>query len=258
MKSRTVRHGLSSASRSPRPSCCRKTVALSVGRRNSTVSISGTSTPSLKRSTVNRMFTSRLRRASRLDRRRWRGGRGDCESRYPGIVELLGHELGVLDADAEAEGSHPPHRCDLVEQGLQNDSEAGVVAGIDVGERRRVVPGASLPPHRVEVGLVVEPEVLERSQQPSFQGFPQAQLDCGAPVEPVPNLEAVARSGVAVSPRSSLGRRWRSKLAYVFVSALAWWNSSTTTIAIRRRCRKPSTTTYCSARGVADGRADLA
>ena len=38
--------------RSPRPSCWRNTVALSVGRRKSTVSTSGTSTPSLNRSTV--------------------------------------------------------------------------------------------------------------------------------------------------------------------------------------------------------------
>ena len=52
MKSSTVRQGLSSARRRPRPSCWRKTVALSVGRRKSTVSISGMSTPSLNRSTV--------------------------------------------------------------------------------------------------------------------------------------------------------------------------------------------------------------
>ena len=63
MKSSTVRHGLSSASRSPRPSCWRKTVALSVGRRNSTVSISGMSTPSLNRSTVKSTLTSRGRGA---------------------------------------------------------------------------------------------------------------------------------------------------------------------------------------------------
>ena len=47
IKSSTVRHSLSSARRSPRPSCCKKTVRLSVGRRNRTVFISGMSTPSL-------------------------------------------------------------------------------------------------------------------------------------------------------------------------------------------------------------------
>lgn len=38
----------------PRPNCWRKTVALSVGRRKRMVSISGMSTPSLKRSTTKR------------------------------------------------------------------------------------------------------------------------------------------------------------------------------------------------------------
>src|SRR3546814_9616716 len=50
-KSRTVQMLLFASRRSPRPSCCRRTVGLSVGRSKSKVSTDGTSTPSLKRST---------------------------------------------------------------------------------------------------------------------------------------------------------------------------------------------------------------
>ena len=51
IRSITVRYGLPSARRRPRPSCWVKTVALSVGRSSSTVSTLGTSTPSPSTST---------------------------------------------------------------------------------------------------------------------------------------------------------------------------------------------------------------
>lgn len=47
IKSRTVRHSLFSARRSPRPSCCKNTVSDSVGRKKRMVFTSGISTPSL-------------------------------------------------------------------------------------------------------------------------------------------------------------------------------------------------------------------
>ena len=61
------RAALSRARRRPRPSCCRNSVGLSVGRSNNRVSTFGTSTPSLNRSTVNTTFTrpaARSRRAA--------------------------------------------------------------------------------------------------------------------------------------------------------------------------------------------------
>ena len=51
IRSITVRYGLWSARRRPRPSCCVNTVALSVGRSSRTVSTVGTSTPSPRTST---------------------------------------------------------------------------------------------------------------------------------------------------------------------------------------------------------------
>ena len=47
-KSRTVKYSLPTDFRKPLPNCCRKTVRLSVGLKNNTVSISGKSIPSLK------------------------------------------------------------------------------------------------------------------------------------------------------------------------------------------------------------------
>ena len=63
----TVQRALPRARRRPRPSCCRNSVGLSVGRSNNRVSTFGTSTPSLNRSTVNTTFTrpaARSRRAA--------------------------------------------------------------------------------------------------------------------------------------------------------------------------------------------------
>jgi hypothetical protein len=84
-----VEHGagaLARVLRRPRPSCWRNSVGLSVGRSMSTVSTSGTSTPSLNRSTENTTFTvpaarsrSAASRSARglsphTPRRRCRGG----------------------------------------------------------------------------------------------------------------------------------------------------------------------------------------
>ena len=89
-KSSTVRTALSRVGASPRPSCCRKIVALSVGRRNSTVSTSGTSRPSLKRSTVKRTFTSpRSRSPERVAGRLAGVSPADRASRDTGFVEDL-------------------------------------------------------------------------------------------------------------------------------------------------------------------------
>ena len=106
-KSRTVKTALSRVRRSPRPSCCRNRVALSVGRSNSTVSTSGRSRPSLNRSAANRAFTRRSRRS--LQGRGALGRRGrpaDRQRRDTGLAEGLGHEFGVSHADAEAESAH--------------------------------------------------------------------------------------------------------------------------------------------------------
>ena len=88
--------------RRPRPSCCRNSVGLSVGRSMSTVSTAGTSTPSLNRSTENTTCTRPAARSRSAASRSasWAvapdGDGGDAV-----VVEVCGHEPGVLDAHAE-------------------------------------------------------------------------------------------------------------------------------------------------------------
>ncbi len=102
MKSRTVRHALSGERRSPRPSCWRKTVALSVGRRKRMVSTLGMSTPSLKRSTVK--MTWSVPRSSAVDVRE-----RETRKRLDGREDVLA-ALRSLPADEElAEGAVAEH-----------------------------------------------------------------------------------------------------------------------------------------------------
>ena len=138
MKSRTVSTALPRVRRRPRPSCCRKIVALSVGRRNSTVSTSGMSRPSLKRSTAKSTLTRRAAGpASACSRSALQVSAADGQRRDAGLVEDCGHVLGVRDADAEPERPHRPDVDDLVAELRQSTiARAGVVAGVDVGQLR--------------------------------------------------------------------------------------------------------------------------
>ena len=72
-KSSTVNTALSRVRRSPRPSCCKNRVALSVGLRKSKVSTSGRSRPSLNRSAANKTFSRRARRSWSARARPWAG-----------------------------------------------------------------------------------------------------------------------------------------------------------------------------------------
>ena len=72
-KSSTVQTLLPGAFRRPRPSCCRNSVGLSVGRSSSSVSTVGTSTPSLNRSTEK---TTRTRPVGEVAQRRRCARRG--------------------------------------------------------------------------------------------------------------------------------------------------------------------------------------
>ena len=106
-KSRTVQAPCPCALRRPRPSCWRNSVGLSVGRSIRIVSTSGTSTPSLKRSTEK---THPDPAGRQVAQRRLAFGSGavapDGDGGDAVAVEVVGHELGVLDAHAEPEAAH--------------------------------------------------------------------------------------------------------------------------------------------------------
>ena len=90
--------------RRPRPSCWRNSVGLSVGRSIRIVSTSGTSTPSLNRSTEKTTRTRPAARSRSAPSRSACAGFARDRHRVDAVaVEVLGHEVGVLDADAEPE-----------------------------------------------------------------------------------------------------------------------------------------------------------
>jgi hypothetical protein len=97
----------------------------------------------------------------------------------------------VRDAHTEAERAHAARIGDLVRDGAGDQAHAGVVRRVEVLELSHVV-AAARPRDAGEVGLVVQPEVMERAQQAAFERLPQAQLDRNAPIEPVQHALAVS------------------------------------------------------------------
>ena len=182
--------------RSPRPSCWRNSVGLSVGRSIRTVSTAGTSTPSLKRSTEN---TARIRPSAE--------GRGaQPPARARGLspqtatdvdavaVEVLRHEAGVLDAHAEAEAAHR-RRLGVVGHLLHDQAGPGVGAGVGGAQRLDVVAAAPPPRDVPEVEPIVDAEVEEGREVLLVDRVPQPQLGGDAIVEPVQDRQAVAALG---------------------------------------------------------------
>ena len=137
-------------------------MGLSVGRSMSTVSTSGTSTPSLNRSTEN---TTRTRPCGQIPQRGLTLGPravapdGDGGDAMAG--EVLGHEPGVLDADAEPEAPHR-RRVGVLGDLLDDEPGPGVGAGVGVAERLDVVAASSPPRDLAQVEAVVDAEVEER------------------------------------------------------------------------------------------------
>ena len=95
-KSSTVQTVLPCALRSPRPSCCRNSVGLSVGRSISSVSTAGTSTPSLNRSTENTTLHAPAARSRSAASPLVRGlSPQTATAAMPCVVEDARHEAGV-------------------------------------------------------------------------------------------------------------------------------------------------------------------
>ncbi len=135
------------------------------------------------------------RAAEPLQRRRAVGVVGaavDGDGGDAGAVEHLGHVVGVLDRDAEADGPHLLRAGDLVAEFADHLGGAGVVAGVEVAQLRGVVV-AALPLQLAEVDVVRDAEVVERHQQIGVQGVPEAQFAGGAAVEELlGDVDAVA------------------------------------------------------------------
>ena len=182
-------------------------MALSVGRRNSTVSTSGMSRPSLNRSAANRMLTrralseasARLARSSGSLRSRRAQG---CRPREHTAMSSACATLTQKPRARIAPGSETFSRV------LEHDSRTGVVAGVDVAELGLVVT-TTRPGDGPQVGAVGDDEVVERAEQSCARA---SQSRSSAAVRPSKNDRTSmpsARSGVAVRPSSSTGRGGR-------------------------------------------------
>lgn len=106
-------------------------------------------------------------------------------------VEVLGHELGVLDAHAEPETPHRgwiPVLGDLV----HDEPRPRVRARVHVGERGGVVATTSAPRDLRQIKTIVDPVVEKRGQVLLVDRIPQAEFCRDAVVEPVEDRQPVA------------------------------------------------------------------
>ena len=195
-KSSTVHSALPRARRSPRPSCWRNSVGLSVGRSSSSVSTFGTSTPSLKRSTVNTTLTRPARdRAAPRSRSSVGAVAPDRHCRDAAARNCSAMKRACATVTQNPSASHRVRVADLEADLLDDPPGPGVVGGEDVGEGGRVVAGAALPRHLAEVGAVVHAEVRERHEILLVDRVPDPQLGGDPTVEVPQDVEAVGSLG---------------------------------------------------------------
>lgn len=110
--------------------------------------------------------------------------------RNPSLIEAARHELGVADADAEAEGAHAAEIADLSAELLHDLHEPRIVARVDVLELAIVVTAAG-PCHVRDVDVVVDAEIVERREQAAIESFPEPELDRDPVIEPLQDRFAV-------------------------------------------------------------------
>ena len=114
--------------------------------------------------------------------------------------------MGVLHAHAEAQGPHRIQVGDFVCQFAQDQAQAGVVGGVEVGEGfAGVAVAAPLDPG--EIRAVVESEVVEGAEQALLQGAPEAQFGGDAAVKPMEDVLAAGALGGGGEAQQQHGRQ---------------------------------------------------
>ena len=150
----------------PFPSCWRKSVGLSVGRRNRrSWSTFGTSTPSLKRSTA------------KNDLKYCQQSKGPLSAfvllsaavcpvtataETPAAENTLCHELGVLNADAKAESPHSAWVCNRPPNLLKDAARPHITGSKKVRQSVNVVADSATPRDISQVEAVMDAVVEER------------------------------------------------------------------------------------------------
>ena len=107
------------------------------------------------------------------------------------MVEVVGHEPGVFDADAEAEGAHR-RRVGVVGDFLHHQASPRVGTRVGVAQCVDVVAASAAPWDLAQVEAVVNPEVEEGRQVLLIDGLPESQFGGDAVVEPLEDRDAVA------------------------------------------------------------------
>ena len=102
------------------------------------------------------------------------------------VVEVVGHESGVLDADAEPEGPHRG-RIRVVGDFLHHQPSPRVGTRVRVAQCVDVVAASAAPWDLAQVESVVNPEVQEGRQVLLIDGLPESQFGGDAIVEPLEN-----------------------------------------------------------------------
>src|SRR5450759_954246 len=100
----------------------------------------------------------------------------------------------MVDAHAEADGSHPPRIRDLLKNFLNNQRGPRVVGGVEIPELGCVISTAS-PRHMRHIDVVVKAEVLKRAKESALKGFPEPELDRHPAVKPQENALLVGSFG---------------------------------------------------------------
>ena len=89
--------------------------------------------------------------------------------------EMRRHEVGVLDAYAEAKCSHVSKRRDSMAKLRQDKIRACIVAGVQTFERAIIVALATNPAqrgHPLFIDTIVDPVVFERNEKLAFECVP--------------------------------------------------------------------------------------
>ncbi len=111
------------------------------------------------------------------------GALADGDAGEAGLGEPHGHELRVIDVDAEAEGPHRSRGGDVVAHRIEDATEPDVTRGIDAPQLLDGI-AARCPGDLREVGAVADPEVLEGAEEILIERLPEAQLGSDAIAEP--------------------------------------------------------------------------
>ena len=137
------------------------------------------------------------------------GGRAAVhrQRRHAARAEVRGHEASVLDADAEAEGADAARIGHAPAELSQDQVGAGGVAGVEIGQGAEVVAAAA-PAHVAQIASRRPGRSTRRARATGWSSACQRRSSAATWSSKSPSSERPScRSGVAVSPTSSSGRR---------------------------------------------------